>query len=401
MMLTLMCDDVQPPPAPNSYVYYRSESHEDFIRHNLRTGKTVDNAVVDGALLYWYNLADNNMDANATYTSILNGFAQVIYYKSTYAGCAVAPLPCSYGKPNGFACVFNNQPQIGKALYPVTSKPKQGTGCSNNPSTCPSVNGKASSCNDGLCETAAANVTFPPNATPITALTSAPATARTTTSRAAATFATSSSTTTTTAPTTKTATAGVITKDIQDMIVSMHNNLRMMVARGAVRNGKSGVNLPQGANLNELRYDQLLGADAQAYAESCPTSAVPTINNYAYGQNMLIIYTVRKAYSDLIKMAIRFWSEEIHNNMMNSNMNFTDFVVKRPTPPISFTQMVWANHKTVGCGAHRCGSYTVIVCRYKPGGNIIGEFVYNVGPPCSACQYGCNNQSLCIVPVGS
>ncbi|WKX88508.1 hypothetical protein Q1695_008278 [Nippostrongylus brasiliensis] len=316
MMLTLMCDDVQPPPAPNSYVYYR-------------TGKTVDNAVVDGALLYWYNLADNNMDANATYTSILNGFAQVIYYKSTYAGCAVAPLPCSYGKPNGFACVFNNQPQIGKALYPVTSKPKQGTGCSNNPSTCPSVNGKASSCNDGLCETAAANVTFPPNATPITALTSAPATARTTTSRAAATFATSSSTTTTTAPTTKTATAGVITKDIQDMIVSMHNNL------------------------------------------SFPFEA------------------------------IRFWSEEIHNNMMNSNMNFTDFVVKRPTPPISFTQMVWANHKTVGCGAHRCGSYTVIVCRYKPGGNIIGEFVYNVGPPCSACQYGCNNQSLCIVPVGS
>ncbi|VDL75060.1 unnamed protein product [Nippostrongylus brasiliensis] len=212
MMLTLMCDDVQPPPAPNSYVYYRS-------------GKTVDNAVVDGALLYWYNLADNNMDANATYTSILNGFAQ--------------------------------------------------------------------------------------------------------------------------------------------------------------------------------RYDQLLGADAQAYAESCPTSAVPTINNYAYGQNMLIIYTVRKAYSDLIKMAIRFWSDEIHNNMINSNMNFNDFVVKRPTPPISFTQMVWANHKTVGCGAHRCGSYTVIVCRYKPGGNIIGEFVYNVGPPCSACQYGCNNQSLCIVPVGS
>ncbi|WKX88518.1 hypothetical protein Q1695_008282 [Nippostrongylus brasiliensis] len=88
-------------------------------------------------------------------------FKLVVYYKSTLAGCAVAPLPCgTTGKTNGFACVFNNQPQIGEPLYPVAANAMAGIGCVSSPSTCPAVDGKPSTCNANLCETAA-DTTFP------------------------------------------------------------------------------------------------------------------------------------------------------------------------------------------------------------------------------------------------
>ncbi|VDL76705.1 unnamed protein product [Nippostrongylus brasiliensis] len=148
------------------------------------------------------------------------------------------------------------------------------------------------------------------------------------------------------------------------------------------------------------RYDTLLGAEAQNFAQSCPTNTAATVNNYEYGQNVLIAPTVSVPYGDLVQSAIRNWFDEIYANGMNNKMNFTEFLATKPNPPTHFTQMVWANHMTVGCGAHRCGSNTVVVCRYKPGGNIIGQFVYQVGAPCSACNFGCNTQfSLCTVPL--
>ncbi|VDL76706.1 unnamed protein product [Nippostrongylus brasiliensis] len=591
LLLTMMCDNVQPPPAPYSYVYYRSR-------------KAVDNTVISSALDYWYLTAENNnMDNNATYTADLKNFAQageegaaapskrthlrervsktaeaveraheliledsiqsprklatvlekaiclsirrrtsnlvqnwlsdnvdmlcckkfwsqknpdlnpmnyyvwsvvgkVIYYKSTVAGCAVAPFTCSGNRPYGFACVFNNQyvlrvyctnkycsigraaatkrwkrrfsvpkgavfevhvcsrakkdrlaadqisneqrevsvacravappckdlqstsrgnlscafsnfrnakPTIGEPLYPADST----AGCpTTGGNTCPKVDNQPSTCDDGLC-VPATGMTFAPNAAATTAPTTVATTASTAASTAAASSATSAAassatitttttTTTTTTPTTTTTAAGVITPEIQATIVLMHNNRRMMAARGTVINGKSGKYLPQGANLNELTYDQYLGSQAQQFAQTCPTSAAATVNNYEYGQNVLIANTVNIPYGDLIQSAIRNWFDEIYVNGMNNKMNFTDFLATKPNPPTHFTQMVWANHRTVGCGAHRCGSNTVVVCRYAPGGNIIGQYVYQVGAPCSACNFGCNTQfSLCIVPTRS
>lgn len=50
-----------------------------------------------------------------------------------------------------------------------------------------------------------------------------------------------------------------------------------------------------------------------------------------------------------------------------------------------FTQVVWKNTKTVGCGWKKCnggqgkanGFY--IVCKYDPAGNYQGQFPQNVG----------------------
>jgi uncharacterized protein YkwD len=41
-----------------------------------------------------------------------------------------------------------------------------------------------------------------------------------------------------------------------------------------------------------------------------------------------------------------------------------------------YTQMIWKNSTTVGCAKASGGGYDVLVCRYSPAGNAIGEKPY-------------------------
>jgi pathogenesis-related protein 1 len=41
-----------------------------------------------------------------------------------------------------------------------------------------------------------------------------------------------------------------------------------------------------------------------------------------------------------------------------------------------YTQIVWRESIAIGCGSARCGSATVICCRYSPPGNFIGNQPY-------------------------
>ena len=65
----------------------------------------------------------------------------------------------------------------------------------------------------------------------------------------------------------------------------------------------------------------------------------------------------------------------------------------RPGPADDYTKIVWADTYMVGCGytGFFCsdGAYCkFFVCLYGPGGNIVGEKVYQIGPACSACPAG-------------
>ena len=49
-----------------------------------------------------------------------------------------------------------------------------------------------------------------------------------------------------------------------------------------------------------------------------------------------------------------------------------------------FTQLVWQNTTRLGCGAVKCNNEDgvkgwFVVCEYNPGGNVRGEYEYNVG----------------------
>ncbi|KIH51806.1 hypothetical protein ANCDUO_18101 [Ancylostoma duodenale] len=61
--------------------------------------------------------------------------------------------------------------------------------------------------------------------------------------------------------------------------------------------------------------------------------------------------------------------------------------------------MAWATSYSIGCGVGDCAPKTVVVCRYTAKGNNIGQHVYKLGEPCTACDYGCSPDGvLCYGP---
>ncbi len=41
-----------------------------------------------------------------------------------------------------------------------------------------------------------------------------------------------------------------------------------------------------------------------------------------------------------------------------------------------YTQIIWQNTNQVGCAITRAGGNDILVCRYNPPGNWVGELVY-------------------------
>ncbi|BFZ19717.1 hypothetical protein BsWGS_22756 [Bradybaena similaris] len=72
-----------------------------------------------------------------------------------------------------------------------------------------------------------------------------------------------------------------------------------------------------------------------------------------------------------------------------------------------YTQIVWADTRSVGCGVKYCEHFNqansigfsqgyLIVCNYGPGGNWVGQKPYEAGTPCSHCPAGTTcAQGLC------
>ncbi|KHJ76706.1 hypothetical protein OESDEN_10443 [Oesophagostomum dentatum] len=59
--------------------------------------------------------------------------------------------------------------------------------------------------------------------------------------------------------------------------------------------------------------------------------------------------------------------------------------------------MSWAATYKVGCGVNRCSHGTIVVCRYRPRGNIYTQYIYNPGTTCAACSSSCY-EGLCATP---
>ncbi|KIH54622.1 SCP-like protein [Ancylostoma duodenale] len=168
------------------------------------------------------------------------------------------------------------------------------------------------------------------------------------TSPAPASSASSSSSTTTTP-----ASVGPMTQEIRDKIIEMHNyrsNFQVYCAKGIVRNGKEGnPNCPMATNMYEMRYDMMLEAEAQAYADTCALYGSDVSSRPLSGEN---VYTSPST-------TISFFDAFV-NNGVNAQMKYTRFLEQKPIAPIQFTQMVWANSYKIGCGVRRCSSGTFI-----------------------------------------
>ncbi|EGT32148.1 hypothetical protein CAEBREN_15463 [Caenorhabditis brenneri] len=176
-----------------------------------------------------------------------------------------------------------------------------------------------------------------------------------------------------------------------DQIVGNHLKFRMNLASGGLY--VQGVQLPRATNMLKTFWDWTLAANAQTYADSCPTAPSGATG---YGENMHYIWTTTPA-SILDSYAFNAplkWAEQLSDYGLSSlTMDATILA----SGVADATQMMWAKTKYVGCGVKNCGpdptqsnkTRIVAVCHYTPKGNIIGEDIYEQGAiACSNCPAG-------------
>ncbi|XP_053651802.1 uncharacterized protein [Cherax quadricarinatus] len=177
-------------------------------------------------------------------------------------------------------------------------------------------------------------------------------------------------------------------------ILMLHNTHRAKVARGDEQLGNPGPQ-PPAANMGVLVWNDELAEVAQAWANQCRLSYDGfderriCSRKYIVGQNL---------YFKLAGNLSASWPEVIHHwylEVANLPSTFVDsFRVNSSTKKFtSYTKMIWGETREVGCGAvyylqREVQVSHLYVCNYGPSGNTIGDPIYEVGPPATACSSG-------------
>ena len=109
-------------------------------------------------------------------------------------------------------------------------------------------------------------------------------------------------------------------------------------------------------NASDLTWNDTLASYAEEHVSACQFAHT----HGPYGENLA------QGYSD-ITSSIDGWGDE------RSIYDFEDGQFDASTG--HFTQLVWKNTTSTGCGAKSCGdSGWLLFCEYSPAGNVIGQF---------------------------
>ncbi|CAD5222710.1 unnamed protein product [Bursaphelenchus okinawaensis] len=201
------------------------------------------------------------------------------------------------------------------------------------------------------------------------------------------------------APTTEAPGSGaVLTDDERAFAVDYHNQYRRTVATGqqAAENG----NLPEAANMFQLEYDTDVEAAAQDWANNCTFG----YQGYSVGQSVLLLEIsstsgINNTY--FLQSAIDNWFDEVETFNVSSVSSYDG-------TSTMFTQIIWGNTYSVGCGVKQCSSFTnldstydgafLVVCNYQTAGNTEDQPIYTQGDTCSQCPANrlCDD-SLCAI----
>lgn len=137
----------------------------------------------------------------------------------------------------------------------------------------------------------------------------------------------------------------------QAAVLAMHNQARALVRSPP------------------LAWSATLADYAQAWAEhlaeeGCELEHRPRQGPWAqrFGENLFL--GTSWAYRPMDGVESWLWERELYDG--------------RPIDPNRFraghfTQVVWANSLSLGCGLSRCNERIILVCNYDPPGNVIGQ----------------------------
>jgi hypothetical protein len=173
------------------------------------------------------------------------------------------------------------------------------------------------------------------------------------------------------------ASAGVGQDDVQALL-DLHDTERCAVD-------------PPAASMPAMSWNPLLATVAQAYAEGCViehntnrSQDYAAVGGSGYvGENI----AWGMGYS-LIALA-QLWATE------KAAWTFAEIDASTVSATGHYTQMIWADTTTIGCGAAACNGTTFLVCDYSPGGNYIGQTPYSAGSGTNeACHAPEPTQSL-------
>lgn len=123
-----------------------------------------------------------------------------------------------------------------------------------------------------------------------------------------------------------------------------------------------------------LTWNRTLAKQSKAWVEGC---VFDHENQTDVGENLYAAYgdLTTLSPSFIMKQAVDTWHDE------HVNFEWDD-----PENPVNFenaghfTQLVWKDSVSIGCGFKDCADFDFVACRYWPPGNVMGEVTANVPP---------------------
>jgi len=115
--------------------------------------------------------------------------------------------------------------------------------------------------------------------------------------------------------------------------------------------------------LRDLKWSGTVATSAQAWANACNFSHP---GGHGYGENLAWGTTGSYDAGDLTVL----WINEFPHYNHGANACAADQVCGH------YTQVVWRDSLSFGCGTQTCGSDFYLVCRYGPPGNVDGQRPY-------------------------
>ena len=141
--------------------------------------------------------------------------------------------------------------------------------------------------------------------------------------------------------------------------VDGHNAVRAAVQKPASYSGSW-------APVPPVTWSGEVAASAQDWANHLRDSmscGLMHASGTGYGENLAAGSNVGA------ERAVQMWAEEIENYTYSPQYEFTNDTGH-------YTQIVWRKTTQIGCASAKCANSSVVVCRYAPPGNYIGQQPY-------------------------
>jgi len=148
-----------------------------------------------------------------------------------------------------------------------------------------------------------------------------------------------------------------------------------------------------------LNWSNSLAEQAYAYANRCTWDLIHDQNRGPVGENLALWTSGALATPYHLG-----WMDEEQFYTCSSKTCLSGEICGH------FTQMIWQNSHTIGCGVAKCSGFYRMICRYFPAGNYINQHPLTGGASQCAQTSKCNTQcperscgyscGLCTCPSG-